>query len=952
MAGNFWGRRRPSHSAGGSSEPVAITLAVPPDASAAEPDEVTLTAVGGGNQASAAVRIDIARHLDLRLDVPKQVAVGEYLVVTVQNAGNVATTANIRVTAGNALVGNKTLTVGAGKKATASFPASQEAQYQVRLERDGVVLAVRYVNTVVHGAPKPSTFTLSGTAYASLTSDLAWQTSVDLKGQVSDYTELALALRAERPLASYLQLRSERFAVRVGDLSSESLPLPSLGGFGISAIATPPSMALEGGAAWLGTDQFTGRFAVGYRRSLQDVSLVGGVGMRSGSLTVAGTMQGDIEGGRASLAASYDGQRLAASFGMNAHDATGSYHVSASLNDGLTEYGRFSASASYWVGHTNAYVSGTAALGSQAASQVQTGASTRLASVGSADLEASLVLGAPESRVTVTYLPGVQGNIRPTADGGVVYRTDGLGWGVSADTRVGFGHSDGRPGWNGSLEARGRYFPTTDVLQGRLSARALGTIPPLTLFASSGWDLGTGTVGLNTGAIFNSGDWTLQGNVGGTYAPGSIMPWSAQLQVQARIAFDLGVPDGIVQLTGGRRLGTLKVHVNADGKPIPGVGLAVGRYRLATGSDGSIVVRLPPSTITVGVDLTKLAFNLQLVGNSTRSVTLRDGATSEVTFNLRRTSAVRGQVLVDANGDGLADPGAGGVEVSLLVEDALGQGHAVTTAPNGSYVVRGLPAGTTTVAVVDTPHGAAVVGSSKHTVNLSAGGTGVADFLIQPAVSRATVFGGDELRIRDIVPELGAVPPGSAPLVTITTVGRPESVVVVAGATTYKAKRVETGQWLVRVPVRQDTRGIERFEVRATKGTKTVHRAEQFIVDPTVPLVGVTPLGVVRPGTSIHVHVHVLLEVTTVTASLDGGVDSTTLTQTAPGTWQGDLPVPAEAKLVSTTCASRQADPMSPPGQRRSGSASKHRSWQDWCSAPGWMSWVSLSVRNQGDVTE
>ena len=60
----------------GSTQPVAVTAAVPPTASAGDPDVVTLTVVGGGQQASASSEIEVAQHLDLQLQAPAQVVVG------------------------------------------------------------------------------------------------------------------------------------------------------------------------------------------------------------------------------------------------------------------------------------------------------------------------------------------------------------------------------------------------------------------------------------------------------------------------------------------------------------------------------------------------------------------------------------------------------------------------------------------------------------------------------------------------------------------------------------------------------------------------------------------------------------------------------------------------------------------------------------------------------------
>ena len=878
----------------GATEPVAITVAVPSDAAASRPAEITLTAVGGGQQSAATTRIEVAPHLDLRLDTPKQVAVGDTLTATVRNAGNVPATATVSVSVGDKDVGTASVSVGPGKSEDATFPVQQEGQYQVTMSRDGTVLAVRFVQTIVHGAPKLSTFTLAGTAYASVDTDLAWHASLDLKGALSDYANLDVRLRGDRPLASHLRVRSGRFGVSVGDFWSDPLGLATMDGFGVAALWAPGNVALEGSASWLQKKQFAGRLEFGYRRSLQDVSLVGAIGLNAGKLTGAGSMRGSIQGGQARVGASFDGERVGASFDMNASDATGSYRVGASAYDLLTPYGRFSASASYQSGRSSVFVGGTAPIGAEAAGQVQAGATTRLVDVGKGSLDGAVILGEPESQATVTYRPDLRETVRPTASVGAVYRTDGLGWGVTTAARLDLGRTGQPQGWTGSIEARGQYYPAMDSLRGRLGARVLGNEAPLTLFASSSWALDTGSVGVGTGAIYNDGPWTLQANAGVSYAPGALGPWGAQVQVQGRYAFDLSVPEGVVQATGGRRLGTLEVHVRADGEPLGGVGLAVGRYRLTTGANGSLRIRLPPGSVKVAVDLSRLTANLQLNGSGTRSVALKDGATTTVSFELHRTAAVRGHVLVDSNGDGVADRNAKGVTATVIVEDALSQSHQATTAGDGSYVVRGLPAGKAIVSLERTPQGSTVVGPSRRDLNLAAGATAVADFLVQPAAARATVFGGPRLRIRSARPEVDRVPPGAAPLLAITTTGHPDHVWAVVEGRTLQAVPTGSEAWQVRLPVPEDATGVLDARIRAVRGQESTERSIQLVVDPKAPLMKVVSLGIGKPGGSVAVDVRTYFAAKGLSAHLDDG-PSVALSETSPGHWQGGLPVASDA---------------------------------------------------------
>jgi len=876
----------------GSSQPVAVTAAVPLTASAGDPDVVTLTAVGGGQQESAATEIEVAQHLELQLQAPTQVVVGGSLDVIVTNAGNVTTAATVAAKVGGQLIDSRPIKLEPGKQVSLSFPVAEQGRYQIQLLRDGQVVAVRLVDTVVNGPPKPATFTLAGTASTNLDTDGNWGASVEVKGALSDYASLDASLRADSPLRSHVELQASAFRVRLGDLNTDPLGLPPVQGFGVSAMAAPGTFALEGSAGWLDGSQYTGRVEVGYRRSRQNFSLVGGLGIAAGKVTAATRMSGTFDNGSAVLQGSYDGQSISASYQMQARDSTGNYAVGAVLSDALTDYGRFSVTANYGAGHTAAFAIGTVALGPQAAGMAQLGVETRLATIDPGSFSLAAAIGDVESYARVSFDASQRQEVRPSGTAGVVYRPQDLGWGVAFDARLGLGSASGAVrGWSSEAELRGRYFPTSDAIRGRLSLRALGNLSPVTVFGSAGWDLGTGTVGLGTGTILTTGPWTFQLNAGGQYSPASTYAWSAQVGIQARWAFDLPVPEAVVQASGGRRLGTVVIHVSADGDPMPGIPIAVGRYRVKSDTDGSVTLHLPPGQQTVSIALQSLAANMQLVGSGSRTVEVQNGTTTKVEFRLHRTSAVEGQVLSDSNGDGVADVPERPVAARILVEDSSGRSQVVDTRPDGTFTARGLPKGTTRVVVIQTPPGSAVVGKAQRQLTLAAGGTSSVQFLVQPATARATTFGGGSLNIRDIRPEVDAAPPGSAPLVTITAAGRPQQVELDVGGLKVEAQRDPNGDWIARIPVPVGSAGVLTFRVRAVRGEATVSRTSQLVVSSDVPLLSIGPIPPLRAGRTTTLTVHVLFAATSVAAQL-GSEATVPLTETSPGRWTAQVTAP------------------------------------------------------------
>ncbi len=881
--------------AAGVSAPVAVTVAVPASARAGDPDAVTLTVVGNGQQAEGATTIDVAARLDLRLDVPQTVAVGGDLSVTVTNSGNVPATATVSVGAAGEEVGTREVRLEPGASATVTFPVERAERYEVRLLRDGTVLALRTVDTIVHGLPAPSTYALGGSVTASLASDLAWSAGAELRGPLSDRANLDVRLSADAPTQSHAELRTPRFGVRLGEQGADPFGLPSVAGFGVSVLVAPDPFALLATGTWVEDDRFTGRLAIDAVRDLENVEFAAAVGLREGAPSVAVRAAGTIDGGTASVSTSFDGERLAAEYLMRARDATGSYQVRLAASDVLTEFGRFDASASWLSGRTSLYALGTAALGSEAADRLQVGGTAPLVSLAGGGVSASFGVGIPESYGTLAFAGDPRSGVRPSASAGVLYRPADLGWGVSGQAGLALGGGTrSATGWSSSAEARLQYFPGADAVRGRVGGRVLGQMPPLTLFGSGGWDVGSGSVAFGLGGILDSSPVTLQLDASGRFDPSAARPWGASVRLQGRVDVAVPVPESVVQAAGGRRHGTVRVRVVADGEPMAGIGIAVGRYRVATGPDGDVTLELPPGAVTVAVDLAQLAANLQLTGAGTRTVVLEDGAGEEVTFELQRTAAVRGTVLADADADGTADVPPRGVAARVVVYDALGQAHGALTTSDGAFVVRGLPAGATRVAVEGLEVGSSVVGDAVVDLVLEAGDRATVDFVVQPVTARAQVFGASALRIRDIAPEVRAAPPASAPLVNVTVVGDPDAVELVANGVAVAARAVGADRFVARVPIPKDAVGVVTFEVRASKGDTSTTRSGTILVREDAAAVEVASLGVAAPGSTLGVEVHTLFAAASVTAGYEDD-EPTALRERSPGRWAGDLTLPAAA---------------------------------------------------------
>jgi putative cell wall-binding protein/nitrogen fixation protein FixH len=166
-------------------------------------------------------------------------------------------------------------------------------------------------------------------------------------------------------------------------------------------------------------------------------------------------------------------------------------------------------------------------------------------------------------------------------------------------------------------------------------------------------------------------------------------------------------------LQGGEILVTV---TDASGNPVSGVGIAVGSATpVNSGADGRVrLTSLQPGvydvTITPGGERL-------MVGSATRRVNVTASQAAVLDVVVVDKGAISGRV-VDAAGEGIA---------GLMVTAA---GQTATSDTSGGYTITGLNPGPYTVTLSELPSGLVAAGPTARRVNLAAGSSATADFMV------------------------------------------------------------------------------------------------------------------------------------------------------------------------------------------------------------------------------
>ncbi len=869
------------------SVPIAVTVEVPADTPAGAVARVTLEVVGPNGTAERTVELGVTERADVTLQAPAEVTiVPEGLGVEVANAGNVPEVVTVAFQRDGVTLDREDVALGPGAQATVRFELAEEGLHEVVLTTERGLVVRRTVRVLRFGSPADDPFTLSGEVAVVFGASGRRGLEVGLRGALSDFTTVDARVDGGTLDRSFAEARAETWSVRLGSGWRDPYGLQLPGDLGVGATWTGERWSASGQAGWLGEDRFGASVAAGWYGDGTEVA--GAIGVRAGRPLLAVRWEANPNAALSVLAAGgFRAGVLDASLQTDLVDGEGSSRVSLEGRDLAGSTARVSFGVRHRLATAEVYGDATAPLTDAGPWQGRFGFRETLVTPLPGALDLSAQWGTAESFARLGYRSEFRAGWRGGATAGV--RQNAEGFGVTLDLTTGRSGTDPV-----DVDARLVYLPESGALTGQLGARTRFLVAPVDLGLALGWNIDERDVAVGTNVAWSDDAWSLalDATVGVGYADAT--RWRADVTFSGAYAFDLAVPEALVTVAGGRRVGFLEGRVaTAVGEGVADVVLSVGRYRALTDADGRFRLTLTPGRYTVVVDVATVPVAYRLTGDVRADVEIALRSTTTFDVPVVLGSALVGRLLEDRDGDDVADEPARGVVARVLITDADGLGRVTFADAEGRFEMRALPPGATRIEVFDLPRGASVVGDAIRSVTLAPAAVEQIDLTVRSVPTAVRSFGAATLRIRGVDVEVARVPAGAAPLVRVEVVGEPRSVQVATSAGTIDLAALD-GVWIGRVPVPSDAPpGVLPFSVQARSADGDVERRGQLVVDPEAPAVLVTGDAPLRPGETLRVEVTAYFAASTVRGS--GPFGEVPFVEGEPGRWSGQLVVPADA---------------------------------------------------------
>ena len=879
------------------SVPVAVTVEVPRAAPAGFVERVTLTVDADGVVTDHEVALTVGERAALALDAPRDVTLGDEGVrVVVRNDGNGAESAVLELRRGTVVVARSELDLAAGERTVVVLGLREDGAHTLVLTGERSPEVRLALAVVRFGAPEPDAVRLSGVLAGAIGSNGAWQGSLTLRGPLSDLATLDARLDAATPRRSFAEVTLQHASVRVGSGWRDPLRIGVPSGDGVAGHYRVGDLALAGaigvasqasaGAATTETGTRGVVGGVGGQWHAGTVRLAAGIGWSDAAPWLGARVGSEEAAARWSVAATYRRHAITATIGGELRDGDTVSRVELEARELLSAAAQVGASLQVRDATGTVYADARVPVASSDAWSGRFGVTQRVVSALPGELRVAVQAGNRESFARVGLQSSLGSGWRTGTGLGVRYDT--LGFGLTVDSAWSSLGADAF-----AADVRLVYYPASGEVTGRVAARYQLERDALGLSLGGSWDLGERSVATSAAVGWAEGPWRVDLSGAAAYQFDEPAPWSASVTLSSRYAFDVVVPESVVEVAGGRDLGTIDGRVLADDGPLAGVEIGIGRYRVLSDETGSFSLRVPPGDYPVTVDVATLPIAYRLVDGARTSLEVRRRATVSLTFEAVRTTVLRGRVLADRAGDARADDPLEGVRARLLVTDAQGLRRSVATDDAGAFELRGLLPGAVTVALVEVPSGATIVGEATRSVRLAPGVPGEVGFLVQPAVLRVQTFAAQAVRIRSLAVEADRVPPGAAPLVRVEAQGELDAVVLTTSDGVEHPLEPDGDTWVGRLDVPQERPpGVLAFTVAARSGEDEGTRRGQVVVDPAAAVLLVTSDAPVRAGAPLTVRLSAYLDARAATIGHPFGADVAML-EVEPGRWSGSLEVSA-----------------------------------------------------------
>jgi hypothetical protein len=871
----------------GRSTPVVVTVEVPVDATALSEERVRLLVTTPSGPLERAVRLTVTERIDLDLQAPREVTLGvEGLRVIATNRGNAADDVVIELRRGADVLGRHALTLEPGAREEIAFALRDDGSHTVVLRSARGAEVRRSVSVLRFGTPDPEPFALAADLTFGADTGGNWRSTFAVKGALSDFAALDARVDAPAWRRSFAELSLAGGSLRIGGGWRDpfGLGLPAV--FGVAGALRRDGWGLAAAVGHVADDRFAGVVAASWGRPA--VTLAGGAGVAEGEplLTLrVGHVGEDL---RVAATVGHARGALEAGVEVEVRDDRGAGDLELTASGLVAGAGRVDLRARYRSGGETLYGDASWSLDGTVPWGGRVGTNVALVSPLPGELRLGLQAGSSESFGQVIHRADLAEGWR--AANGVGLRWDAAGFGVTLDSS-----------WSRLAatyliaDARLTYRPATAVVEGRIGARARLDADAWSLGASGGWDLGR-SVDASVGVGWRDGPWRVEAEASLSHVLGGAPDerWSVRASLAGGYAWGLPVGPGVVEASGGRRLGALEGRVSIDGEGLPGVVVEVGRYRVVTDGAGTFRLELPPGRYRWSVVVASVPITVRLLSEALGEAEVRLREVTGVDVLAARTTVLTGRVLEDRDGDGVADEPVRGVAARLLLTDAEGLRRVLMTDADGGFSASGLVPGEAELLLLDVPAGVSVVGEERRMVRLVAGEAAAVEFLVRPIAAVARSFASQALRIRAVIVEAERVPPLAAPLVRVEVQGEAGEVVLESAAGRVPLVRLE-GAWVGRVPVPADAPdGLWPFTVFVRGVDAEVSRRGQLLVDAGAAAIALANDGPVRPDGVLRVTLTAYLEAVAVVVSSPFG-GATPLREAEPGRWEGALAVPSDA---------------------------------------------------------
>ena len=619
---------------------VEVVIEVPRLALAFSTDRVTLRVDGIDPPLERVVELSVTEVVGLDLQVPREAAITEEgLLATVINVGNSAEAGVLALLRDGEVLEQHPFLLAPATRQPFRFELTEEGPHTLLLTSERGIEVERTVRVFRFGTPAPEPFRLSAQLSAGIDLEGDWGTSLTVRGALSDFS--ALDLRVDTPTwrRSYAQVTLDRGTVRIGAAGPAPFRLDLPRDLGVSVIYEDDAIGVASTIGASAGDDLAINLAASL--TTPNTTIAAGAGLRNGAPQAALRAGYTADGLTLALSGRYRDESLTADLRADIRAPGTLSTLRAQARDVLRPRSRLEFSARHRSGPSTIYGDLTVPIGERASWGGRAGTIEDLETTLPGSLRLELQAGSRESFARLTHAIALADGWRTTNTLGVRLDTKGFGF------TLGSGWT-----WRGagsfSLDSLFTYYPTPELLEGRVRTRVQVAVDPLSLAFTGTWNLTNDNLSAAATLGWGEGPWDagIEGSLRYAYGSAS-QPWTTSIEFFASYAFDITVLPEVVDAAGGRRLGTLTGTVLAEGEPVSGVVVAVGPYRAQTDERGRFVLELAPGTYDVRIDLSTIPSGLQPLDRVETQVEIGVRTTSDVAFRLERAVVISELTLDD-----------------------------------------------------------------------------------------------------------------------------------------------------------------------------------------------------------------------------------------------------------------------------------------------------------------